>query len=113
MTAPTLEPVFVPLRRDASGAYRIADTRVLLELVVRAWHAGATPEEIVQAYDTVKLRDIYVVLAWCLNNESVVADYMTERERQASFVQKELEAFCPDGATLLKSLRNRMSEAGA
>ncbi len=39
-----------PLRQDASGALRVGGTRVLLELVVRAFQDGATPETIVQRY---------------------------------------------------------------
>ncbi len=113
MSGPTLEPVTVPLRRDASGALRIADTRVLLELVVRAFRAGATPEEIVQAYDTLQLPDIYAVLAWCLNNESDVADYMADRELQASAVQKELEVLRPGRINILKHLKDRAAGAGA
>lgn len=112
MSSPTLEPVSVPLHRDACGAFRIADTRVLLELVVRAFHAGATPEEIVQAYDTLKLRDVYSVVAWCLNNESAVADYMTKRELQAAAVQKDIEPLRPGGKDLLKSLRDRAAGSG-
>ncbi|MDA1229809.1 MAG: DUF433 domain-containing protein [Planctomycetota bacterium] len=113
MSTPTLEPVSVPLHQDASGALRIADTRVLLELIVRAFRAGATPEEIVQAYDTLKLRDVYSVVAWCLNNESAVADYMADRELQASAVQKEIETLRPGGTDILKSLRDRVAGTGA
>jgi hypothetical protein len=40
------------LRVDEDGAIRIGDTRVLLELVVRKYDGGATPEEIVQSYES-------------------------------------------------------------
>lgn len=113
MSLPTLEPVTVPLQSDSSGALRIADTRVLLELIVRAFRAGATPEEIVQAYDTLRLPDVYAVLAWCLNNELAVADYMAEREQLASTVQKELEVLRPGRVDLLKSLTDRAANTGA
>lgn len=33
-----------PLRREASGAIRVGASRVLLELVIRAFQDGATPE---------------------------------------------------------------------
>ena len=42
-----------------------------------------------QAYDTLKLPDVYSVLAWCLNNEPAVTDYMADRERLALVAQKE------------------------
>ena len=63
---PTIEPVAVPLREEPAGVYRIGDTRVLLEVVVDAFRSGATPETIVQSYDTLRLADVYAVLAYCL-----------------------------------------------
>jgi uncharacterized protein (DUF433 family) len=107
MSVPALEPMTVPLRQDEFGGLRVAETRVLLELIVRAYHAGATPEEIVQAYDVLKLRDVYAVVAWCLSNETAVQEYMTERERQASTIRNELHAIRPVNTELLQSLRTR------
>ena len=40
----TIEPVAVPLRQDTEGVVRVGDSHVLLELVVRAFRRGATPE---------------------------------------------------------------------
>jgi hypothetical protein len=37
-----------PLQRDASGALRVGHSRVLVELVIRAFQDGATPEAIAQ-----------------------------------------------------------------
>jgi uncharacterized protein (DUF433 family) len=107
MSVLTFEPVAIPLRPDEVGGLRVAETRVFLELIVRAYNAGATPEEIVQAYDVLKLRDVYAVVAWCLNNETAVNEYMAERERQASRVRNDLDAILPVKAGLLKSLRAR------
>lgn len=107
MSVLTFEPVAIPLRPDEFGGLRVADTRILLELIVRAYNAGATPEEIVQAYDVLKLRDVYAVVAWCLSNETAVNEYMAARERQASGVRNALEEIRPVKAELLKSLRAR------
>ena len=41
-----------PLSQDADGALRVGDPRVLLELIVRAFQDGATPETIAQRYAT-------------------------------------------------------------
>lgn len=107
MSVLTLEPVAIPLRPDEFGGMRVAETRILLELIVRAYNAGATPEEIVQAYDVLNLRDVYAVVAWCLSNETAVNEYMAARERQASEVRNDLEAIRPVKAELLRSLRAR------
>jgi uncharacterized protein (DUF433 family) len=111
MSVPAFEPVAIPLRPDDFGGLRVADTRVLLELIVRAYDAGATPEEIVQAYDVLKLRDVYAIIAWCLSNEAAVNEYMAERERQSASIREELESIRPAGRELLKSLRTRQLEA--
>jgi hypothetical protein len=46
----TVQTEAPPLREDATGALRVGNSRVLLELVVRAFQDGATPETIVQRY---------------------------------------------------------------
>ena len=107
MSVLSLKPVAIPLRPDEFGGLRVAETRILLELIVRAYNAGATPEEIVQAYDVLTLRDVYAVVAWCLSNETAVNEYMAARERQASEVRNDLEAIRPVKAELLRSLRAR------
>jgi hypothetical protein len=51
MTMLDFEPltVVVPLREEPTGVFRVGKSRVLLELVLRAFKAGATPEAIVQS----------------------------------------------------------------
>lgn len=112
MSSSILEPVAVPLLQDTSGALRVGNTRVLLELIVRAFRAGATPEEIVQAYDVLKLRDVYSVLAWCLNNEQVVEEYMKLQEIKAAAQKELLTVLQPSNADLLASLRARAASVG-
>ena len=48
----------IPVARDAHGVYRVGGTRVTLDLVVRAFNRGATAEEIVQKYDSLRLPDV-------------------------------------------------------
>jgi len=51
----TVEPQPIPLTTTPDGAVRVSGTRVPLETVVRAFHQGATPEEIVQDFSTLTL----------------------------------------------------------
>ena len=44
----------VPLREDPPGVLRVGNSRVLLELVVRAYQRGASPQEIVTMFDTLE-----------------------------------------------------------
>ena len=81
-----------PLKQDSSGALRVGSSRVLLELVVRAFEDGATPEDIVQQYPTTTLADIYSVIAYYLRHRNEVEAYLAERERQAEEVRQRIES---------------------
>lgn len=81
-----------PLHEDATGAVRVGDSRVLLELVIRAFEDGATPEAIVQRYSTVALPDVYAVIAYYLRHRSDVEEYLARREQKAEEVRQRVEA---------------------
>jgi uncharacterized protein (DUF433 family) len=82
----------VPLRVDDTGTVRVGKTRVILELVVHAFRDGATPEQLVQDYDTLDLADVYAVIAYYLRHRDEVDAYLAERERQADELRKKIEA---------------------
>jgi uncharacterized protein (DUF433 family) len=81
-----------PLHQDPSGALRVGNSRVLLELVIRAFEDGATPETIVQQYPTTNLTDIYGVIAYYLRHRKEVEAYLAQRERQAEEVRQHIES---------------------
>ena len=80
-----------PLREDGAGALRVGDSRVLLDLVIRAFQDGATPETIVQRYSTLALPDVYAVIAYYLRHRSEVEDYLARREQKAEVVRTRIE----------------------
>ena len=80
-----------PLREDIDGAVRVGESRVLLELVVRAFQDGATPEAIVQRYATLALPDVYAVIAYYLRHRSEIEAYLIRRERTAEEVGQRWE----------------------
>ena len=75
----SVEPQPVPLTTTPEGVMRVSGTRVPLETVVRAFHLGATPEEIVQDYSTLTLPQVYAVLAYYLANREDVDAYIAEQ----------------------------------
>jgi uncharacterized protein (DUF433 family) len=81
-----------PLREDASGAVRVGQSRVLLELVIHAFQDGGTPEVIVQSYPSLTLADVYSVIAYYLRHKGDIEEYLAERERKAQEVQRRIEA---------------------
>lgn len=81
-----------PFREDAAGGLRVGDSRVLLELVIRAFQDGATPEAIVQRYSTLVLPDVYAVIAYYLRHRSEVEGYLAQREQKAEEVRRRIES---------------------
>jgi uncharacterized protein (DUF433 family) len=96
-----------PLREDASGALRVGDSRVLLELVIRAYQDGAAPEAIVQRYLTLALADVYAVIAYYLRHRSEVGDYLARREQKAEEVRQRIESRQDDLGDIRERLRAR------
>ena len=64
---------------------------MLLELVIRAFQRGQTPESIVQSYDTLSLPDVYAVVSYYLANPAPVDEYLRRCDQQAEAVRRKLE----------------------
>jgi uncharacterized protein (DUF433 family) len=80
-----------PLHEDAAGSLRVGESRVLLELVIRAFQDGASPETIVQRYSSLALRDVYAVIGYYLRHRGDVDEYLASREHRAEKVRERLE----------------------
>jgi len=92
MTADMIQAEVPPLHMDSSGAIRVGDSRVLLELLVRAFQDGATPEAIAQRYTTLNLPDVYGAIAYYLRHRAEVERYLADREQEAGAVRARIEA---------------------
>lgn len=96
----------VPLRTDEHGKIRVGDTRVLLELVIHAFQQGESAEGIVDSYSTLKLADVYAVIAYYLTHRTEVDAYIAQEEAEADRIQKEIEAsYTPDDLAFFARLR--------
>ena len=100
----TLQPESPPLRQDDSGALRVGQSRVLVDVVIRGFQDGATPEAIAQRYPTATLADIYAVIACYLRHREEVEAYLTEREQRSEEVRQVIE----NGQGSLAGLRDRL-----
>ncbi|MBW4689533.1 MAG: DUF433 domain-containing protein [Komarekiella atlantica HA4396-MV6] len=101
----TLEREMPPLREDATGAIRVGNSRVLLELVIRAFQDGASAESIVQRYSTLSLSDVYTTIGYYLRHQDAVEAYLNRREQLAESVHQRLLSVQPD----LRLIRSRLS----
>lgn len=105
-----IQALAVPLFDDGQGGLRVTGTRVLLERIVHAFEDGATPEAIVQSYDTLPLADVYAVLTWYLRHKAEVEDYLRRRAGDAAVIRQGIEAKQPDRAELRARLKARRAQ---
>src|SRR5262249_11988045 len=82
----------IPLHEDPPGVLRVGRSRVLLELVIRAFQRGQTPEGIVQSYDTLRLSDVYAVVSYYLANPAPFDEYLRHCDQEAEAMHLKLEA---------------------
>jgi hypothetical protein len=61
-------------------------------MVIGAFDAGATPEAIVQSYDTLRLADVYAVISYYLANPGPIDEYLRQREDAADATRRKIEA---------------------
>ena len=96
----------VPLCQDPNGDLRVGDSRVLLDMVVHAFNQGATPETIVQKYSTLKLPDVYAVIAYYLRHRSEIQKYLDMREQRAQQTRSMVQLQQTD----MQEIRQRLIE---
>jgi uncharacterized protein (DUF433 family) len=114
MTTVASEPlaVTVPLREDPPGVFRVGQSRVLLELVLRAFQRGDTPEAIMQSYDTLSLPDVYAVVSYYLANPAPFDEYLRQRDEAARETRRRIEASQPRRENLREVLLARAKAKG-
>lgn len=97
----------VPLQQHSDGTLRVGGTRVLLEVVIRAFHRGETPEGIVESFPTLKLDAVYAVIAYYLQNRAEIDVYIDQVETEGDKIRAQIEEQQPQST----QLRARLLEA--
>ena len=91
-------PEDAPLYRDERGTVRVADSNVLLDIVVGTFNQGCSAEEISRQYPTASVAAVKGVLAYYQEYKSEVDGYLKVRRERADKVRAEMEArFSPIG----------------
>src|SRR5712692_5495956 len=114
MTTFDFEPltVVVHLREEAAGVLRVGKSRVLVELVIHAFKAGATPEAIVQSYDTLSLADAYAVVTRYLADPAPFEDYLKKCDLAAEGTRRKIESIQGPQGNLREVLLARAKAKG-
>lgn len=71
-----------PYIEERNGGLYVAGTGVSLDSVVIRFQEGASPDKIVQSFPTLKLSQVYGVIAYYLENEKIIDDYIVEGDRE-------------------------------
>lgn len=78
----------VPLVVNEQDIMVVHGTRIPLDTIVYAFRQGATAEDIVQSYDTLRLSDVYAIIAYYLDNQHEVDSYLERREAKTKEVHQ-------------------------
>src|ERR1051325_11396119 len=71
-----------PYIEERNGGLYVAGTRVSLDSVVIRFQEGSSPERIVQSFPALKLSQVYGAIAYYLENELTINEYLAEGERE-------------------------------
>jgi uncharacterized protein (DUF433 family) len=71
-----------PYVEERDGGLYVAETRVSLDSVVIRFQQGASPEKIVQSFPALQLSQVYGAIAYYLENEKLISEYIEEGERE-------------------------------
>jgi uncharacterized protein (DUF433 family) len=82
----------VPLWIDPDGTVRVGGTRVTLDVMLAGFEHGEAPEEIVSAFPTLKLADVYSVIGYYLRHRDEVDAYLKVRRQRAEELRAKIES---------------------
>ena len=106
----TIETDHIPLRVDELGVIRVGDSQVLLDVVIQHFNNGAEAETIAQGFPTLKLADVYGVIAYYLRHRHDVDAYLHMRREEAEKLRREIEATQPSRVELRAKLLARKAQ---
>ncbi len=82
----------IKLTKTEAGVLRIGDSRVSLDTVIIAFGQGATPEQIVEDYDSLELGEVYAVISYYLQNREEVENYLSKRKVKRENLRRQIES---------------------
>jgi uncharacterized protein (DUF433 family) len=95
-----------PLFEDKDGTIRIVGSRIPLDTLVYEFNQGATAEQMQDSFPSLSLRSIYGAIAFYLEHQAAVDEYLRHRETEAADLRHRLEGRLETTA-LRASLRQR------
>ena len=99
-----------PYIEEQNGGLYVAGTGVSLDSVVIRFQQGASPDKIVRSFPTLKLSQVYGAIAYFLENEKTINDYVAEGERELERSATPLSETNPELFARLQAARRQPSK---
>ncbi len=93
---------------ERDGGLYVAGTRVSLDSVVISFKEGDTPEQIVQSFSTLTLAQVYGLIAYYLENQRTIDEYIAAGERELERSIPPLSRQDPELFARLEAARRQM-----
>jgi uncharacterized protein (DUF433 family) len=90
---------------ERNGGLYVAGTHVSLDTIVVRFQEGASPERIVQSFPVLKLSQVYGAIAYYLENEEMITEYIAEGESELEQSVPPLSQTNPDLFARLEAAR--------
>jgi len=97
------------VREDEHGVLRVAETRVMLDSVIAAFHQGHSAETIAQQYPALTLEEVYGAIAHYLANRDEIDQYL---DRQAGVWQQWRDRAAEQASPVVQRLRSQAAKTG-
>lgn len=98
------------VRMDANGAWRVADTHVMLDSVVAAFHEGHSAETIQGQYPSLSLEQVYGAITYYLSHRQEIDRYLNQQDATWAKWQERAER---DASPVVRRLRLLRHHHGA
>lgn len=100
-----------PVYEDDDHKLRISGTRVLLEMVIRAFQQGEQPEGIVDMFPNLSLASVYAVIAWYFQHRTDVDIYVNQVNKNEDLQRERIrQHYTSADQDLLERLRLTRAE---
>jgi uncharacterized protein (DUF433 family) len=98
-----------PYIEERNGGLYVAGTGVSLDSIVIRFQQGASPQKVVQSFPTLKLSQVYGVIAYYLENETTINDYVAEGERELERTALPLSQTNPELFARMEAARRQIN----
>ena len=98
-----------PLVEDRDGTIRISGARLPLDSILYEFNEGATAEQIQDSFPSLPLGSIYGAIAFYLEHQTDVDEYLSRRRREGEALQRKIESR-PEIAEFRERIRHRRAQ---